>query len=122
MENFLSLENIPYDDKIWLVCKTVDIKTLNQWSVECAEFVVDNYNREYPDDSRISDCIEKTKLFLEGKISKSELSTARSTAWSAASTARSTAWSAASTARSTEKDQEDINLSILIALVENIGE
>lgn len=147
--NLLALEDISYSDKVWLATKVVDYKILQQWSVECAEQVVEIYNKVYPNDTRISDCIKITKEYLQGTVTSKELLTAESAAWSAAesaaesaarSAARSAAWSAAWSARSAalsarsaesaawsawsavlsaaEKQQEDINLSILIALLE----
>lgn len=95
----LALDNISYSDKIWLVCKVVDYKILQQWSIECAENVVENFNKAFPDDNRINECIETTKKYLIGEATKAELSAARSAA---------------------EKEQENINLSILISLLENI--
>ncbi len=107
---FLKLEHIPYEDKLWLSNKIVDITVLKQWAVECAEQVLSNYNEAYPSDSRITDCIETTKRYLEGNESLENLNTARSAArsaaesaaWSAARSAACAAWSAAwSTAAST---------------------
>ena len=146
LEKLLKLDNIPYTDKIWLVAKIVNYKILQQWSLDCATFIVDNYNKEHPNDNRINDCLEKTRLFLLGETTEEELSaaesTARSAAWSAAWSARSAAWSAESAAWSAAesavcsarsavrsaaesarsaaesgKEQEDINLSLLIALL-----
>ena len=77
------------------------------------ESVVDNYNKAYPDDTRISDCIETTKRYLEGNCTLQVLEAAarsaarsatESTTWSAARSAaestESAAWSARSAARS----------------------
>ncbi len=166
--DLLRLENTSYSDKTWLITKVVDKSILQQWSVECAEFVVDIFNKEYPNDSRISDCIEITKVYLEGRCTIEELKEARSaaadaadaaydatagaadaaydatagaaaydaTAGAAAYAARSAAYAtyaAAYAARSAayatyaaayaaaRKDQEDINLSLLIALLDNNG-
>ena len=161
MVEFLQLEHIPYDDKIWLVTKLVDVDVLKQWSVECAEKVMDNYNKVYPNDDRISNCIQVIKEYLAGNTGLEELnaarSAARSAAWSAARYAEaaarsaryaarsarsarsawSAAWSAeaaAAAARSADSaaeaaarsaryaarsEEENLNLSILIALLEN---
>ncbi len=151
---FLTLEYVSYNDKTWLAQEVVDIKTLQQWAVECAESVVSNYNERYPLDSRITDCIETTKLYLEGKCSKEELLKARSAAHSAAHSAYSAAYSAANSTNSAaysaahsaansaahsayaavhsahsaahsasnsaaRGEKQDINLSLLIALLEN---
>jgi len=96
----LSLENVSYNDKIWLAEKVINIKTLQQWSVECAEHVLDNYESQYPNDSRVRDCIETTKQYLVGeatlKVMKAAHLTARSAVYSTAdSTADSATYSAA---------------------------
>jgi len=144
MEEFLSIENVSYDDKVWYATKVINIKTLQQWSVECAEFVLDNFESVYPNNTRVRDCLEVIKRFLVGEATREELSAAESAVYSAAysaagsvarsaaeSVARSAARSAYSAARSArsaarvavvysaEKQQEDINLSLLIALVDN---
>ena len=151
----LQLQDVSYSDKIWLVCRVLDTKILIQWSIDCAESVVDNYNNAYPNDTRVSDCIEVTKGYLLGTHSLDELSAAWSAAQSARSAAESAAqsasesasesaaqsasesaarsaalsaaWSAAQSARSAAEsaaysEQEDINLSLLITLVDNLEE
>ena len=109
LSDLLALEDISYNNKIWLATKVAPLKTLQIWSVECAEFVLDNFEREFPNDTRVRDCLEVVKKVINGELGKSA-------AWSAESAARSAAESARS-----EKDQEGINLSILIALLENKG-
>jgi hypothetical protein len=130
----LRLDEVSYNHKIWLACKIVGIKTLRQWSVECAEMVLSNYERVYPNDTRVRDCIEITKKEISGKLCKSSaesaVQSAAESAWSEAAAEAAwvaeSAWSVArsvqsvrSVARSEEKEQEDLNLSILIALLEN---
>ncbi len=163
LETILCLNDISYSDKIWLATRVLDKMTLVQWSLDCATFVVDNFNREFPDDNRVNDCLDVVQKYINGEVSesavvsaarsvaRSALSAARSAAksaewsarsaawskWSAAESAaesaalaiqsvRSATWSAAlsaarsaarSAAWSGEKEQEDLNLSLLIALV-----
>ena len=149
--NLLSLEDVSYSDKVWLVSNVVGKDVLIQWSIECSEYVADSYNKLFPNDNRVNSCIKVVKLFTQGLATLDELvnaravmraaacstwSTARAAAWSATWSARaaesateSAAWSTAeSAAESAEsaaraaasrKEQEDINLSILIALLEN---
>jgi hypothetical protein len=159
--DILKLEHISYNDKIWLAVKVVDIKILNVWSVECAESVLHNFEKQFPEDKRIRDCLNTTKLFIMGEVSLDQLlaaaesaaesawSAAESAAWSARSaawSARSAAWSAAESAwsarsaawsarsaawsarsaaesaawsaRSAEEAQEELNINLLIALLE----
>ena len=164
IDKLLMLEDISYSNKVWLVTKVVDYKILQIWSVECAEYVIDNYNSVYPEDNRVSNCIEVTKKYLNEEATTEELSAARSAAesarlaawsaarsaewsatWSAEWSARSAAESATLSARSAAEsatwsatlsawsaarsvalsaaesaawsEQEDINLSLLIALI-----
>ena len=77
--DLLCLENISYSDKIWVACKIVDYKILQKWAVLCAESQIENYNKIYPNDNRITNCIETTKKYLMGEnFNLSTLSAARS--------------------------------------------
>ena len=124
LSHLLSLGNIPYNDKIWLVRRVVDTKTLQQWAVECAEFVLHIFEDKYPDDKRPRECINATKDFLEGRVTKEVLARFRSNAAAAASAAAyraayNAAASAAASAYNAEEDQRNINLSLLIALLDS---
>jgi hypothetical protein len=164
LAEFLKLEEISWLNKIWLATKVANIKTLQQWSVECAESVLHIYETAFPNDKRVRDCIEVTKKVIIGElplesvdlaVSSARYAAAESVPWSAkaaaesavyaarlvsiaavsatwtparsaARSAESVAWSTIeSTASSavwaaeSEKEQQDLNLSILIALLEN---
>jgi hypothetical protein len=108
IEDLLRLEDISYSHKVWLVVKVCSEATLKQWSVECAEHVLELYEGRYPGDMRVRECLEATKLFLDGKITEQELREKRSAAHAAYAAAA--------------KDQEDINLSLLIAIIEGEGD
>ena len=95
LEHLLSLEDISYSDKIWLATKVLDKMTLVQWSLDCATFVVDNFNKEFPNDNRINETLNVIQQYINGEVDES----------------------AARSAAESEKEQEDINLSLLIALV-----
>ena len=69
-----------------------------KFAIWTAKQCVSNYEKEYPNDSRVSDCIKASEDYLDGKITLDELTTAQSAAWSAWSAAWSTAWSAAQSA------------------------
>ena len=103
MTEFLSLEHIPYEDKVWLLVKVIDYKILQQWSVDCAESVLHIYEDRYPGDNRVRDCIETTKKYLVGECSIEEVdaagAAAAAAAWSAgydadAADAADAAWAA----------------------------
>jgi len=63
------------------------------WAVYAAELVSPIYEKHYPGDSRVKDCIETTKRYLSGKATKEELAAARIAA-------RAAAWDAARAAAS----------------------
>jgi hypothetical protein len=153
MTEFLSLDNLPYSDKIWVACKVVPYKTLQIWSVLCAESVLPNYEKQFPNDNTLREVFITVRKVLAGELTtgaaRSAESAAWSAAWSAESAAESAAWSAAwsaaesaawsaawsaasaaesaesaarsaarSAAESYEKEQEDLNITILITLLE----
>ena len=153
LSELLQLNNISYDHKIWLVKKTVNLKILQQWALECSYLVLNNYEKLYPNDDRVRKCLDITKNFLLGNATIEELNSASSAAdsaadsaassaaysaassaaysassaaYSASSAARSAAYSVYLAARSASSaaylEQQDINLSILIALLDNVGE
>ena len=76
--------------------KEIPIIVVKRFALFCAKQCVENYNKKYPDDKRVSECIRITELYLYGKVSLEELSAA----WSAESAALSAAWSAESATRS----------------------
>ena len=80
-----------------------------RFALFCAKDCLKFYDKEYPSDKRVSDCIKAAEDFLDGKIDEIKLEKHRSAAGSAArSAARSaelaesawSAWSAESAARS----------------------
>ena len=132
----LSLDDISYNDKVWLACKVVDIKTLQQWGVECAEMVLQYFEEVIPSDRRVRDCLEISKRVLLGELPKGAAWTAAdaaadAAAWAAAWAADAVVWAAdaevwtaawaADAAWEAKSEQESLNLSILIALLENQG-
>jgi hypothetical protein len=144
MSTFLKLEHIPYEDKLWLVRELVDTSILQQWGLDCAESVMHLSN-----DIRVSNCIEMTKRYLLNECTLDELSDARSAAANAAPYAADAAYYAANAAARSDayaaamsdayaavmsayyaasyaadaaadlNTQQDINVSLLIALLEN---
>jgi len=91
------------------------IKKLDTWNditarlfaCDCAEHVLKNYEKEFPGDHRVRDCIEVARKYAFGKATEEELLAVRSAAesavwsatWSAAwSAAESAVWSAAESA------------------------
>jgi hypothetical protein len=79
--------------------KEIPIIVIKRFAIFCAKDCLKNYEKEYPNDKRVSDAIKAAEDYLDGKINLHELSAAESAAWSAArSAAESAAWSAESAA------------------------
>ena len=57
LENFLSLDKITYDDKIWVARRMLNKNQLVHWALLCAQSVLQIYQNKYPNDNRVSDCI-----------------------------------------------------------------
>lgn len=87
---------IPLKDKSWfLVNKTeLTIEQKKQLSLLLAKSVVEIYNKKYPNDNRVADCINAIELFHVGKISIEELKTIRAAAYAASAVAFASAASA----------------------------
>ena len=85
------LEVCRLNDALWtLRCATdqpAADKLARIFACDCAWRVLPLYEKQYPNDKRIRDCIETTRRFLIGEASKEELE-------SAESAARSAVWSA----------------------------
>jgi len=86
MVEFLQLEHIPHNNKEWLIRKMVNVNILKWWSLECAKSVAHIYNKKYPNDNRVNECLKANKDFLLGLISLDELLIKRRAATAASST------------------------------------
>jgi len=94
------------DKEVWQKMRIVEAyKWTNKQSVElsiyAAELVLENFEKQFPNDTRPRDAIEAAKKVLEHDTKKNR-DAARSAAESARSAARSAAWSAESAAWSAE--------------------
>ena len=105
-----SAEMIEGDDKV--VCRSVRLLKQMHWddriarlfACDCAEKLVPLYEKDHPNDKRPRHAIEVSRLFAEGKATRTELAAARAAAraaaWAAAraaagDAARAAAWAAA---------------------------
>ena len=58
---FVDLSELTYDDKIWVATKLLN-KTQNvRLSIMCAESVLDNFEKIFPDDKQVRDCLNYLK-------------------------------------------------------------
>ena len=66
---------IPCEDKAWFICRKCELteQQLQSFAIGCAELALPVYEAKYPNDSRVRDCIEATKQFIDGKLTKEEL-------------------------------------------------
>lgn len=162
LRDFIKLDKITYDDKVWVFTRLLDKDTLVKWSIKCAYSVKYIYDNEMKDGKL--DYVFNTLNNIENfnNMSESEIDAARSAAWSArlavrsaesarsavesAESARSaarsawSAWSAwsAESARSAvrsaesaawlaawsaadEKQQEQLNLDLLVQVLDEKG-
>ena len=99
-----ALQAVPYDQR-----KERDL-IARLFAAGCAEHVLPIYEQQYPDDKRVRLCIEASRRFAYGEISREELAAydaaraaacdaARAAAYDAYAAARVAAWAAAVTAR-----------------------
>ena len=96
-----------FDHAMWaLRATTVDARKFTaHMAIDFAFRVIDNFEKQFPDDKRPRTALEQTEAFLDGKITLKELESAER---SAASAARSAAWSAAwSAARSAAESENE---------------
>jgi hypothetical protein len=104
-DEFLDLNNISYDDKIWVAIRILNKNQLVHFGLLCAESVLYIFEKKYPNDSSVRECIEylmKIEDFsnLTEEI-KQEIRSKRANAASAAAAAASYAsYAAASYAAS----------------------
>jgi hypothetical protein len=77
---------IPLKDKAWFIIEKCDLTPDQKrfLALQCIKIVVKIYNKKYPNDTRLNDCVNAIELFNEGKITKLELLAARNAAYSAA--------------------------------------
>jgi hypothetical protein len=63
------------DDAIWALRATTECskKVYQQIALFCAESSLSIYEKKYPDDKRVRECIEATKKYIAGEIKIDEL-------------------------------------------------
>ena len=57
-DEFLDLNNITYNDKIWVAQRVLNKNQLIRFALLCAESVLHIFEEKYPEDKRPRDCIE----------------------------------------------------------------
>ena len=94
---FLDLDKITYDDKVFVIKKLVPKEVLVKWAILCAESVLHFFERKFPNDKRPRDCIAylKTEEKNIEKLINHKKSAYAATATAAAYTATYAATAAA---------------------------
>ena len=82
--------DLPIKDFTWFLVKSCDLTLTEkkQFAIHCAKQVLPIYEKHYPEDKRIRECIEATELYLKGDISIDELREKRHAAYAAYADAR----------------------------------
>ena len=93
------LSEISLKDKFWFVIKQIASKEENiEIAINLAEIVLDIYEKQYPEDKRIRDCITAAKSYLKKQITVVRLCKVKYAANTAANTAAYATAAAASAA------------------------
>ena len=112
----LDVEDIPVEDKFWVVLKPelIGENTCHELACKFAEHVLPIWERKYPEDMRPRKAVEAKRAWMRGEINDEELAAAwdaaRDAAWDAwaaawdAGAARDAAWDAARAARAAAWD------------------
>lgn len=58
LAEFLALDKITYDDKVWVAQRVLSLPVLQRWAALCAESVLYIYEAAYPDDNRPRKTVE----------------------------------------------------------------
>jgi len=61
VDSFLDLDKITYSDKIWVLSRLMNASQSRTFALLCAESVLPIYQARYPNDNRVSDCINFLK-------------------------------------------------------------
>ncbi len=145
LRDFLKLENITYNDKVWVFTRLLDKDTLVKWSIECAESVKHIYDKQ-KNDGKLDIVFEKLRSIKDfNNMSQEDLDAARvaegaaraisvtwaaEAAWEAAALAAEVAWGTAALAATkavwvaavaSKKQQEQLNLDLLVKVLDEKG-
>ena len=106
------------DDANWLIVRMMNYQNCVLYAAHAAELVLDNFEREFPDDKRPRLAIEAARAFAknpteENKAAASAASAAEAAAWAAWAARAARAARAAESAESAEESRLDIQIKCL---------
>ena len=140
--DFLKLENITYDDKIWVWKKVTTINEAALFGLKCAESVLHIFETKYPNDKRPRLALDSIRTYLDNpteenkKACRAAYAAADAAAYAAADAAADAdaaayaaadaaayaaadaAYAAADAAADARKTQQDKNTQFLIEIYE----
>ena len=93
-------KTVPIKDFTWFLTRKSGLTTKqNQlFAVHCAELVLHIYEDRYPNDKRVRECIDATKLYLNGDVSQEYLLDKRNAAADADAAAADASYASAAAA------------------------
>jgi hypothetical protein len=93
IEDFLNWD-ISIKDKFYFLFNYCNLTLRNQqdMALMCAKIVLPIYEKQFPNDSRVMECIHATELFLNGEITHEQLIEKREAAYDAAANAAANAY------------------------------
>jgi hypothetical protein len=86
------------NDATWALRAVDNTEALTLLSIEAAEFVLPIYEKRFPGDMRVRDCIDACKKYVRGEISRYELIEKKDSAASAAAAVHTAAYAACAAA------------------------
>ena len=92
LEEFLALDKIAYNDKVWIFTRLATKEQNIKWAVACARSVLDIFESKYPGDKSPRKALDATLDYMGGKISLGELLEAGRSANAAAAAAAAAAY------------------------------
>ena len=116
LQEFLNLDKITYDDKVWVFTKITTKKQIIKWGILCAESVLHIFEKEYPYDKRPFLALQAAKNYLINP-SEENKKTAADAAY-AAYAADATAYAVGvHTDTATKVKQQNLNLQLMLEAI-----
>jgi hypothetical protein len=118
LKEFLSLENITYDDKVWVVVRLMSKNQRVRWSIMCAESVKHFYEEKYLDSKALSNLFDYLNSIEDfenlTEVQRAKILSLRNAAYAAAAADAAAAYDVVAA----REEQQDLNLLFLTSVVE----
>ena len=121
LEDFVMLENITYSDKVWVFIRLATKMQNVKWSLLCASKVLHIFEEKYPDNKKPRLALEAAENWINNPNDDTANAAyaAASAANAAAYAANAAAYAAASAAyaANARKNEEELNLLMMVEAV-----